>query len=345
MLRRTPFLIAAVAVGVAMTLGASAQETAEAQREAGRAEVLAQVREQEAEALAQAREEQARAREELAKAREEQARARAEAQQRMAEARRELEEAARRVGELSGREGPFFTAMLDGRAMLGIVVEDGDEGVHVTGVTPGGAAADAGVAVGDVITAIDSVTLGGEGSETQRLVEHMRSVDPGQDVVLHVQRDGDAREITVAASEGAPNFIFAGQPDNRVIVGGIGGTPGVAVGPNGAATWIGPNVVPFQRFFGGRWNELELVALTEELGSYFGTSEGLLVVRAPDDDTIGLEDGDVILEIGGRTPTSPEHATRILMSFESGETLTLEIMRRQRRETVEYVIPGNRTPG
>ena len=323
--RRLP-QIAAIAVGVAMALGVNAQE---AEREASRAEALAQVREQDAEARAQAREEQARARE--------------EAQRRMAEARRELEEAARKVAELSGGPGGYVTSLrmpFGDRAVLGVVVEDGEDGAHVTGVTPGGAAAGAGVAVGDVITAIDAVTLTGDGSESQRLVEHMRSVESGQDVVLHVERDGDSREITVAASEGDPNFFWAGQPD-RIIV----GTPGVAVGSSGGATWVGPNVMPFQRFLGGRWNELELVALTEELGSYFGTSEGLLVVRAPDDDTIGLQDGDVILKIGGRTPTSPEHAMRILMSFESGETLRLSIMRRQRRETIEYVIPGNRSEG
>src|SRR5690606_28082380 len=89
------------------------------------------------------------------------------------------------------------------------------------------------------------------------------------------------------------------------------------------------------------WRDLDLVPLTPALGEYFGTDKGLLVVRAPQDTTLGLRDGDVILEIGDREPQTPEHAARILASFESGETLTLTIMRRQRRETLEVQIPAD----
>jgi S1-C subfamily serine protease len=85
---------------------------------------------------------------------------------------------------------------------------------------------------------------------------------------------------------------------------------------------------------------MELVPLTEELGSYFGTDDGLLVIRAPNNDDLDLRDGDVILAIGGREPTSPEHAMRILTSFVPGETLEFSIMRRERRQSIQYAIPG-----
>jgi S1-C subfamily serine protease len=229
------------------------------------------------------------------------------------------------------------------RSELGIAIEDDDTGVEVTAVTPGGPAAEAGVAVGDVITAIDSTTLPGAGSESQRLIEHMRNVDPGQNVVLHIERDGAPRDITVTARESQQDFVFWRGPDREVIVRGPGPAPGgITVAPG--TVWTGPGM-RFDRFLGGRWGDLELVALTPELGSYFGTTEGLLVVRAPDDAAIGLRDGDVVLEIGGRVPTSPEHAMRILMSFEGGETVTFAIMRAQRRQTVEYVIPATRNEG
>jgi type II secretory pathway component PulC len=66
----------------------------------------------------------------------------------------------------------------------------------------------------------------------------------------------------------------------------------------------------------------------------------LLIVRAPDDDTLGFRDGDVILDIGGREPQSPEHAFRILGSFAPGEALRVSIMRKQSRQTLEIKIPG-----
>ena len=65
-------------------------------------------------------------------------------------------------------------------------------------------------------------------------------------------------------------------------------------------------------------------ALTPQLGSYFGTSEGVLVVRAPEEEGLKLQDGDVILSIDGRKPTSGSHATRILRSYQPGEKLTMQ---------------------
>ena len=90
----------------------------------------------------------------------------------------------------------------------------------------------------------------------------------------------------------------------------------------------------------GLFAGMELVALTPELGRYFGTEEGLLVVRGPNDDTIPLEDGDVIQKIGGRTPRDPGHAMRIFRSYEPGEELTINIVRDKRKREVEVKLPA-----
>jgi S1-C subfamily serine protease len=100
-----------------------------------------------------------------------------------------------------------------------------------------------------------------------------------------------------------------------------------------------PNVWPDGFWRHNTWSDLQLATLNPGLGEYFGSKEGLLVVRAPKDSALGLKDGDVILEIAGRKPTSPEHAMRILASFEPGETLRLSVMRHQKRETVEGKVP------
>ena len=90
---------------------------------------------------------------------------------------------------------------------------------------------------------------------------------------------------------------------------------------------------------------MQLVTLTPALGKYFGTDKGLLVVRGPESAALGLRDGDVILDIGGREPTTPEHAMRILGSFEAGEPLKITIMREQRRQTLDVKIPADRSGG
>ena len=80
----------------------------------------------------------------------------------------------------------------------------------------------------------------------------------------------------------------------------------------------GMNLPPdFEQFLGGPgrgFRALELVPVTPKLGQYFGTDKGLLVVRAPAEAGAKLEEGDVLLTIGGRTPENPRHAFRILGS-------------------------------
>src|SRR5437867_433230 len=59
-------------------------------------------------------------------------------------------------------------------------------------------------------------------------------------------------------------------------------------------------------------------------------------------DTVQVEyrrGGDVILSIDGRKPTSPSHAMRILHSYEAGETVSLDIVRKQKRMTVTWKVP------
>ena len=81
------------------------------------------------------------------------------------------------------------------------------------------------------------------------------------------------------------------------------------------------------------------MSLNPDLGEYFGAREGVLVVRASEDSTLPLKGGDVILAIGGRKPTSPMHAMRILRSYDTGETVSLEVLRKQKRVTLSWKVP------
>ena len=89
----------------------------------------------------------------------------------------------------------------------------------------------------------------------------------------------------------------------------------------------------------GVFGSAELVPMTPKLGQYFGTETGLLVVRAPDDSRLKLEDGDVIVDIDGRTPANVAHALRILSSYQAGEKLKLNILRMKKRMSFEVTVP------
>ena len=185
-------------------------------------------------------------------------------------------------------------------------------------MSPGGPADEAGARIGDVIVGIDGRALGAaDGRPSRVLIERLSEVDPGTVVSLEILRDGAPRTVSVETRERDERVVAFEAPRIQVL-----------------RNWLQPE---------DRWSTMELVTLTPELGAYFGTDRGLLVVRAPDDDALLLEDGDVILDIGGREPNSPEHAMRILGTFEPGETVQLTIMRRQQQQALAIPLADDET--
>jgi S1-C subfamily serine protease len=94
------------------------------------------------------------------------------------------------------------------------------------------------------------------------------------------------------------------------------------------------------RALGQRAGNMELTTLTPRLGHYFGTDHGILVVRAPMHGVLKLQDGDVILSIGGRIPASTSQAIRILTSYDPGEKIKLEILREHHRLDITTTMSG-----
>lgn len=363
-------LLGAASAGAQQAPGTEAQaeavrEAARAREEAARAQAESQREYQRAQQEAQrAQAESVRA---LAQAQAEAQRAQAESAREIAKAREQLEEAARQLAQLSGRRVERSGAarvpfVYTGRATLGINLdlEPTELGVRVVGVSPGGPAADAGVVVDDVIVAIEGTDLTGLGppSPTDRLLEQTSDLSAGQSVALRVLRDGDYHDLTVQTRETAPWVVASpkmvtpamprmpAMPSMPSFVQGVQGVQG-RQGAQGVQGVQGVQVAPGYRlsFFGYTpWADLELVPLTPGLGAYFGVDKGLLVVRAAADGPFGFRDGDVILDISGREPMDPQHALRILSSFEPGETMRVTIMRERRRETIEVKMPGANAP-
>lgn len=268
-------------------------------------------------------------------------RERASLEQDLEQARSELQQAARDVARLSGElAAPFVDGVARGfrfagqRAMLGVGIEDTERGVRIASVSPSGPAADAGLKVGDTIIAIDGAGLadtrlagGGKQSPSELLFAQMANVDPGESVQLRVLNESGAeRDVTVKARDISAR-IFAENLNPMATLKG----PNYSYSYRGPGNWFFHNASP--------WSQMQVITLTPALGKYFGTEKGLLVVRAPESSELGLRDGDVILDIGGREPTTPEHAIRILGSFEADEPLKITIMREQRRQTLDVKIP------
>jgi len=215
------------------------------------------------------------------------------------------------------------------RAALGLNIGGGEgqrDGVPVVGVSPDGAAAQGGLQAGDVLVSIDGKMLKAEGDRSARqiLMDHMLSVEPGDKVALEYRRDGKTTRVEVVAQAPSPP-TFAGMM--RALPLPEGFVEGLPEG--GRAFFRG----------GGVFAEIELVPMTPKLGQYFGTDKGLLVLRAPRDSRLGIEEGDVILEIAGRVPTGPDHAMRILDSYQAGEKLAINVLRMKKKYTLSIDVP------
>ncbi len=265
------------------------------------------------------------------------AKSQAELERKLADARKRLDEAAREVANLSMSMSDDMVphirkfVMNGPRAVLGINLGTKDEakgeGVEVVSVSPGGAAERAGLKAGDVLTEINGKALKSQGDESAReqLLGAMRKVNPGDSVALSYRRDNKVVKASLVAQPLKDRFFTRAIP----------ATPAIGAMPSM------PNFV-FMRGE-GVFGSAELVPMTPKLGQYFGTETGLLVVRAPDDSRLKLEDGDVIVDIDGRTPSSPSHALRILSSYQSGEKLKLTILRAKKRMTFDITVPEDAT--
>jgi S1-C subfamily serine protease len=212
--------------------------------------------------------------------------------------------------------------------VLGINLGTNDDvkggGVEVVSVSPGGAAERAGLKAGDVLTEINGKALKSSDDESAReqLLSSMRKVKPGDTVALSYRRDNKVVKANLVAQPLQDHFFSMAVP---------AGPPGF--GPM-------PRMPDFVFMRGeGVFGSAELVPMTPKLGQYFGTETGLLVVRAPDDSRLKLEDGDVIVDIDGRIPASPSHALRILSSYQAGEKLKLNILRTKKRMSFEVTVP------
>ncbi|MCZ6918193.1 MAG: PDZ domain-containing protein [Gemmatimonadetes bacterium] len=263
---------------------------------------------------------------------------------------RDIERELRGLRRQTGFLGPGVVTFSTNRAQLGVFVQTAanestdDIGALLESVTSRGPAAEAGLEGGDIITSFDGEQLAGrypaadrdESEPAKKLIDLIREHEPDDEVTVEYQRDGQTHSTMVTLGEGD---IWAGS---------FGFTS-----PGGVA-WAMPRVdvrVPQVNFrsrggdltiismFGDLWSDIELVSLNEDLGRYFGASEGVLVIHPPDDDAVALVSGDVILSIDGRDPRTPSRALRLLRSYESGETVNLEIMRDRNRMTIAVVVP------
>ena len=282
-------------------------------------------------------------------------------------------------------EGPTSgTISVSRRAIIGVTLDlrpspNDSLGATVSAVTPGGPAARAGLLGGDIITKFNGTALADRNAYVARpdnddnadqsgpglrMLELAARMAPGDTVAVEWKHDR-ARKTARVVADAAPAMIYSnGGPDVRLWTNeGPGGFRyRVGTGDNAPAelellgrldemrgralTLPGMGGDHFFMRMGGPFGGIQFAPLNADLGRYFGTSDGILVLETPDSSAhVDLKGGDVILAIGDRKPTSVEHLFRILESYTDSETVHFDVMRDKRHVAVDAKADDLRSAG
>jgi S1-C subfamily serine protease len=286
---------------------------------------------------------------------------RRETETRLDQLRQEMRELERKLGREPGgffrmipevQAAPWAYSIALGRPRLGVTVNtDADlatdsVGAEIQAVTPDGPAAQAGIQAGDIVVRFNNETLARRGESTaspgDRLIELARELEEGDTARVQYRRGRETRTATIVARKlDDQPFAYTVRLRDSALTERSRELADQLRNRAGAFERLQVQVEPgrLMGMFGHPWSDMELTTLDADLGAYFGATEGLLVVRAPKESFLSLKSGDVILRIGGRVPTSPSHAVRILRSYEPGDEIQVEIMRNKSRTEVKGTVP------
>jgi S1-C subfamily serine protease len=217
------------------------------------------------------------------------------------------------------------------RAVVGIVVnteDDADErtGYPITAITPGSPADRAGLRPGDYVTQVNGQPLTSPAVQLWLLQSRLT---PDDTIAIQYRR-GDSRRTVhlVPMVVNQPSLSWAVTDLHRAetrVPRELSSIPESWAQPSLEVRLVNPRSALAQ---------LELAPLNEDLGRYFGTSDGVLVISVPDESSLGLRGGDVVLRVGGRRPDSPSNLIRILRTYAPDDSIRFEVLRLRRHQVV-----------
>ena len=71
---------------------------------------------------------------------------------------------------------------------------------------------------------------------------------------------------------------------------------------------------------------VEFIDLNPELGEYFGSDTGVLVVEVDEDSTLGLNSGRRVLAVGARDTESVGRVLRLIRSYDEDEPIRFRVI-------------------
>lgn len=238
---------------------------------------------------------------------------------------------------------------------IGIVMapSTGANGVLVGAVTPGGPAAKAGLRSGDVLLGVDGKNIGSSGKGgIDKARELLSNLKVGQNVQLTYARAGKSGKTSVKVDNIGRVMMFGDRepgfaprhdrPQYHMITGGPEGRGNIEMIAFADCEKSGKKDCAKPRIFEAmRWQGLNLASLDAQLGRYFGTDKGVLVISAgPGMDR--LQSGDVIQRVGTASTESPRDVMRVLRDKKVGEKISMSVVRERKTLNIDITVPEAR---
>lgn len=270
----------------------------------------------------------------------------------LANAHKALERAARRVAELSRELGHEdqqrrVERHVVRKPVLGVLLaSDPQSGVRIAGVTPDSAAAKAGLRSGDRVVRIDSKEVLGSSGElrVENARKLLRKLDTKTPVRLVYVRDGRSGVATVTPKLDQQVYLWSG--DAPMAFGHEGALlPGVApkihrelirIGPGGDCKGENCKLPMLAEAF--RWHGLNLASVDPQLGRYFGTDRGVLVLSTGPE-LAGLQAGDVIRKVDGKVVDTPREAMEALHAKPADSMVAIDYLRDRKPGSARMKVP------
>jgi S1-C subfamily serine protease len=233
------------------------------------------------------------------------------------------------------RPGPFLT--LEGLgSSIGVMLREqraGDpEGVLIDRVEDGSPAMRAGVQAGDLVVEFD----GERARSVRQFTRLVRETPPGRAVKMTVVRAGSKRTLDITPESNTNAFGRVEIDPDRV----MRGFP--------RDFQFDLDIQPFGEGFGStRRLGVRVTPISDQLASYFGVKEGVLVAEVEQNSpaaSAGVKAGDVVTAVNGRNVASPSDLIREVREAQPGTAVDLRVMRERKETTLKVTLPDRRRP-
>jgi len=234
------------------------------------------------------------------------------------------------------------------------------DGLIITNVHDDTPADDAGLRNNDVILRVNKQAVGDEDEFTDMI----REFKPETQVSVSIWRDGDTRDVSVTLARRPRTAVYSWGSDSAPRVyswhgdGDMAAVPRAPRPPRTLRTPMAPRAPMAPHGLGlfhsagsvGRARlGIEIQDLNEEIGSYFGASngEGVLVWRVHENspaEKAGLKAGDVIVEVEGHDIDDTGELREEMAEHDGGESVAITWLRQGKSMSASLTLEEGDSP-